>query len=147
MDNIINLALTYAVFLIAAGSPGPATLAIMATSATAGRKAGVLFALGVVNGSIIWGILAAFGLVALLSQFAWAFMVLKFAGGAYLLWMASKALRAAMTPKPCFHGQLSSLLACPKKPQLAIWRRCSSVVRSWPLCFSSATPSCFPPRA
>ncbi len=98
MDNITTLALTYAVFLVAAGSPGPATLAIMATSATMGRKAGVLFALGVVNGSIIWGILAAFGLVAVLSQFAWAFVVLKFVGGAYLLWMASKALKAALTP-------------------------------------------------
>lgn len=98
MDSILNLAMTYAVFLIAAGSPGPATLAIMATSATAGRKAGVLFSLGVVNGSIIWGILAAFGLVAILSQFAWAFVVLKFTGGAYLLWMAHKALRAALTP-------------------------------------------------
>jgi predicted permease len=47
MDNITTLALTYAVFLLAAGSPGPATLAITATSATMGRKAGVLFALGV----------------------------------------------------------------------------------------------------
>jgi len=98
MDNLINLALTYAVFLVAAGSPGPPTLAIMATSATLGRKAGVLFALGVVNGSIIWGILAGFGLVAMLSQFAWAFVVLKFLGGAYLLWLASKALMAALTP-------------------------------------------------
>ncbi|NOR64301.1 MAG: LysE family transporter [Rhodobacteraceae bacterium] len=98
MENATNLIMTYAVFLIAAGSPGPATLAIMATSATQGRKAGVLLALGVVNGSIIWGMLAAFGLVAILSEFAGAFMVLKFAGGAYLLWMASKALRAALTP-------------------------------------------------
>ncbi len=98
MDNLTNLALTYAVFLVAAGSPGPATLAIMSTSATMGRKAGVLFALGVVNGSIIWGVLSAFGLVTLLAQFAWAFTVLKFAGGAYLLWMASKALRGALTP-------------------------------------------------
>ncbi|MCF6272335.1 MAG: LysE family translocator [Rhodobacteraceae bacterium] len=98
MDSIINLVMTYVFFLVAAGSPGPATLAIMATSATMGRKAGVLFALGVVNGSIIWGMLAAFGLLAILSQFAWAFMVLKFAGGAYLLWMASKALRVALTP-------------------------------------------------
>jgi len=98
MDNITNLALTYAVFLVAAGSPGPATLAIMATSATMGRKAGVLFALGVVNGSIIWGMLAAFGLVAVLSQFAGAFVALKFAGGVYLFWMASKALKAALTP-------------------------------------------------
>jgi len=98
MDNLTNLALTYAVFLIAAGSPGPATLAIMSTSATMGRKSGVLFALGVVNGSIIWGMLAAFGLVAILSQFAWAFVALKIVGGAYLLWMASKALRVAPTP-------------------------------------------------
>ena len=98
MDNLLHLAMTYAVFLLAAGSPGPATLAIMSTSATAGRKSGVLFALGVVNGSIIWGILAAFGLVAILAQFAWAFLVLKIVGGAYLLWMASKALRGALTP-------------------------------------------------
>jgi len=98
MENLSNLAMTFVVFLVAAGSPGPATLAIMATSATMGRKAGVLFALGVVNGSIIWGMLAAFGMVAILTQFTWAFVVLKLAGGTYLLWMASKALRVAMTP-------------------------------------------------
>ena len=100
MDNIANLAMTYLVFLVAAGSPGPATLAVMATAAVSGRRAGVIFALGVVSGSIIWGMMAAFGLVAVLAQFSWAFQALKIAGGAYLLWLASKALRTAVSSAP-----------------------------------------------
>ncbi|MBL4808018.1 MAG: LysE family translocator [Rhodobacteraceae bacterium] len=97
MEYINNLLIPYLVFVLAAASPGPATLAIMATSATHGRAAGFRLALGIINGSIIWGILAAFGLVTILTQFAWAFTALKLLGGAYLLWLAAKALRVAMT--------------------------------------------------
>lgn len=93
-----TLLLTYAVFAVAVASPGPATLAIMTTSATMGRASGVRLALGIITGSVFWGGLAGFGLAAVLLQFAWALIALKIIGGAYLLWLAFKALRSAATP-------------------------------------------------
>lgn len=98
MDTIYNLLIAYTVAFIGAASPGPATLAIMSTSATYGRAAGLRLGLGIANGSVIWGLFAAFGMIALLAQFSWALTLIKTIGGVYLLWLASKALRIALTP-------------------------------------------------
>ncbi len=98
MDTIYNLLVAYTVAFIGAASPGPATLAIMSTSATYGRAAGLRLGLGIANGSVIWGLFAAFGMIALLAQFAWALALIKTIGGAYLLWLASKALHVALSP-------------------------------------------------
>ncbi len=97
-------------FVITAATPGPSTLAIMATSLAHGRRAGLLFALGVCAGSVFWGMVAALGLGTLLANVAWALGALKIAGGLYLLWLAWKAARSAMGPDrpavPPAQGQL-----------------------------------------
>lgn len=86
-----------AAYIIATASPGPATLAIMATSARHGRKAGVQLASGVVCGSLFWGLCAAFGLATIMAQFAGLFVVIKILGGLYLLWLAYKSFRSALS--------------------------------------------------
>jgi len=93
-----TLLITYLVFALAVASPGPATLAIMSTSATMGRAAGFRLALGISSGSIFWGVLVALGLAAFLLKFSWALIGLKIVGGTYLLWLGVKALRSAFTP-------------------------------------------------
>ena len=85
-------------YLVATISPGPATLAIMATSARYGRKAGLQLASGVVCGSLFWGLCAAFGLATFMAQFADLFVVIKVLGGLYLLWLAFKSFRSALGP-------------------------------------------------
>ena len=85
---------------IAGGSPGPATLAISGTAMSAGRAAGVSVASGVVVGSASWGITAALGMSALMLANAWVFEVIRYAGAAYLLYLAAKSLRSAVRPKP-----------------------------------------------
>lgn len=85
---------------IAGGSPGPATLAISGTAMSAGRAAGVSVASGVVVGSASWGIAAALGMSALMLANAWVFEVIRYAGAAYLLYLAAKSLRSAVRPKP-----------------------------------------------
>lgn len=92
--------LGFAAFVVTAATPGPSTLAIMATSLAHGRAAGVRFALGVVTGSCIWGLVAALGLGALLAAVGWALALLKLLGGIYLLWLAWKSARAALSPTP-----------------------------------------------
>lgn len=85
---------------IAGGSPGPATLAISGTAMAAGRRAGVFVAFGVIAGSASWGVAAALGMSALMLANAWVFEVIRYAGAAYLLYLALKSLHAAARPKP-----------------------------------------------
>lgn len=87
-------------FLIAAGSPGPATLSAAHTAMAHGRRAGLAHGLGLSLGLFVWGCLAAVGLGTLVIGFAPALVALKIAGGVYLLWLAWKCgaqtLRAEM---------------------------------------------------
>ncbi|MCV9908054.1 LysE family translocator [Brucella sp. HL-2] len=94
---IYQLLLVYTTYVIAAGSPGPSNMRIMGVAMNQGRKAGLMFAAGVVTGSIFWGLMAATGVSAILTRFAEALIILKIFGGLYLLYLAFKAGRAAMT--------------------------------------------------
>jgi threonine efflux protein len=85
---------------IAAGSPGPATLAIAGTSMNRGRAAGITVAAGIVCGSATWGLAAALGLSALMAANAWVMEVMRYFAAAYLLFLAFKAMRSALTDKP-----------------------------------------------
>lgn len=82
-------------WMIAGGSPGPATLTISATSMSLGRAAGLRVAAGIVVGSTIWGSTAALGFSAVMMANAWLFDLVCYAGAAYLLWLAVKSLRSA----------------------------------------------------
>ncbi len=84
------------VFLIAAASPGPATLGIMGTAMAHGRAAGTSFAAGVQVGSATWATTAGIGLTAWLNTLAWGLTALKIAGALYLFWLGWKSLRNAM---------------------------------------------------
>ncbi|MDK4713472.1 LysE family translocator [Rhizobium sp. CNPSo 4039] len=84
----------YIAYIIAVVSPGPAIMAIIGTSMTHGRKAGMTISLGIFGGSMTWAIAAAAGLATLLQTYAMALEVLKIFGGIYLLYLAYKAFRA-----------------------------------------------------
>ncbi|MFT7523560.1 MAG: threonine efflux protein, partial [Candidatus Paceibacteria bacterium] len=47
----VEFALLYLGWMLAGSSPGPATLSIAGTSMNEGRKAGLIFALGILAGS------------------------------------------------------------------------------------------------
>jgi amino acid exporter len=90
-----GIILAYSAFLLAIASPGPNVLAVIGTSMGVGRSSGIALALGVAAGSLAWGILTAGGLSALIASYASALVVIKIAGGFYLLWLAYKAFRSA----------------------------------------------------
>lgn len=92
----VNLPLILIAALLAVASPGPATLAIAATSATMGRKYGLAMASGVTVGSFTWSIAAALGLGAVMLANAWVFGVLRYFGAGYLLYLAYKSARSAI---------------------------------------------------
>ena len=95
MTGDINLPLILIAALVAAGSPGPATLAIAGASMASGRKTGLALAAGVTTGSFIWSVSAAFGLSAIMAANVWVFEITRYVAAAYLLWLASKAARSA----------------------------------------------------
>ena len=97
MENINHLLVVFTAYVIAAGSPGPSNLRIMGVAMNHGRKAGLALAAGVISGSLIWGISAATGVSAALARYAEALIFLKIFGGIYLLYLAVRAARSAMT--------------------------------------------------
>ncbi len=76
-------------------TPGANLLAIIAASTGAGRRAGVLTAFGIAAGVTLWTILSVAGVALLFQLMPVAFLALKLAGAAYLLWLGFGALRRA----------------------------------------------------
>ena len=75
-------------------TPGADMTYVIARSATQGRAAGIAASLGVSAGSVVHSVLAALGVSALLQHSETAFLAVKYAGAAYLLYLAWKAIRA-----------------------------------------------------
>ena len=92
---ILPLIALWIAWVAAGGSPGPATMSIAGTSMQSGRRAGMFMAFGILFGSACWGLAAAAGLSGLMLANAWAFEILRYAGAAYLLWLALKSLKGA----------------------------------------------------
>jgi threonine/homoserine/homoserine lactone efflux protein len=78
--------------------PGPTILTVIGYSLTHGRRANVPLVLGVALGDATAVIASLFGLGALLATSAFWFTVVKWAGGAYLIYLGIKALRAGISP-------------------------------------------------
>ena len=74
-------------------SPGPDMIYVITRGMAHGRKAGMLSAVGVVCGILVHTTAAAFGLTLLLQTSAFAFLLVKFIGAAYLLYLGIKAWR------------------------------------------------------
>ena len=98
MVGHVHLTLILLAAFIAVASPGPAVLAIAGTSIRAGRRTGLVFAAGVVTGSLTWSIGAAAGLSAVMLANAWLIEIVRYCGAAYLLFLAFKSARSALTP-------------------------------------------------
>jgi len=98
MVGHVHLSLIMLAALIAVASPGPAILAIAGTSMRAGRRVGSALAAGILTGSLIWSIGAAAGLSAVMLANAWLIEIIRYCGAAYLLFLAFKSARSALTP-------------------------------------------------
>ncbi len=75
--------------------PGPTILLVLSYALTQGRKVAVATAAGVAFGDLIAMTASLLGLGALVLASATAFMVLKWLGAAYLLWLGFKMARSA----------------------------------------------------
>lgn len=82
------MALFAAAILVAAGSPGPSIAALVARVITCGWRDVLPFVVAMWIGEILWLTAAVFGLAALAESLHWAFLILKYLGTAYLLYLA-----------------------------------------------------------
>ena len=97
-------------------SPGPDTFYILSRTTSQGWRAGAVAALGIGSGCFVHIVAAALGLSALLAASATAFTVLKWVGGAYLVWMGIAMLRSAALSTP-LHGSLVGRDAMASSPE------------------------------
>jgi len=72
-------------------APGPDMLYVISRGIAHGRRAGVLSAIGVVSGILVHTTAAAFGLTLILQTSAFAFLLVKYVGAAYLIYLGIKA--------------------------------------------------------
>ena len=73
-------------------TPGPNWIYILTRGATQGRRAAIVSAIGLGCGVVIHTVVAALGLSAVLRASQPVFLAIKYAGGAYLIYLGVKAL-------------------------------------------------------
>ncbi|MFB6636661.1 LysE family translocator [Streptomyces chartreusis] len=125
------LAFLGACTLIAA-SPGPSTVLIIKQSLHS-RRSGLLTVLGNETGVFIWGVVAAFGLTALLTASEVAYDVMRVVGAVVLVGFGIQALRQARrakgaddgvwegAPKSGWHSYRGGLLLNLANPKAAVF--------------------------
>ncbi len=119
-----SLVLFAAVYFAAVATPGPGLAALVARVIAYGLVGVAPFIAGYVVGDMIWLVVAGTGLAALAKTFASAFTAIKYAGAAYLFYLAwrtatapasrGEAPPAASRGFRAFLGSLSLTLGNPK---------------------------------
>ncbi len=93
-----DLPLFAATVFVLNATPGVDMAYTVASTLRGGWRQGLAAAVGIMAGCVLHTLAAAFGLAALLATSAEAFLVLKLAGAAYLLYVAWGMARAGLRP-------------------------------------------------
>jgi len=126
--SLYGLLIFSSVYLLAVATPGPGVAAVIARSLARGTQGALAFIAGFLIGDLIWFAVAATGLAALAQTARLVFVVIKYAGALYLLylayrlWTAKPAVVAedaepidiGQKPMQLFLGSLALTLANPK---------------------------------
>jgi threonine/homoserine/homoserine lactone efflux protein len=83
------------VFTVSAFTPGPDTMTIFSRALSGGRFAAVPYTFGIVLAKITLLTLVVLGLAAIAKTLGTFFVILKFAGVAYLIWAGIKMWRSS----------------------------------------------------
>lgn len=113
MDFFTLAAFTVA-YAIAVLVPGPGVAAVVARALGGGFKGAFPMVLGILAGDLVYFVFAVFGLAAIASLFGPVFVMVRWAGAAYLLYIAYKfwtAKPGAEQMKPKNEGRWKTFLA------------------------------------
>ena len=95
-----TFAVTWIGVVAAQASPGPNLAAVASIALGDGRRPALFAVLGIGIGMLVWAVSAALGLSAILEAFPLSLVLLRLVGGAYLIWLAIKAVRSILKGKP-----------------------------------------------
>jgi threonine/homoserine/homoserine lactone efflux protein len=88
---------THILFLVAAlaviAAPGPDILYVLSRGISGGKRIGSISALGIASGEVLHTVLAVLGLAALLQASAAAFLLVKYVGALYLVYLGMQVIR------------------------------------------------------
>ncbi len=90
MMDLTSLLVFTGALLVAAASPGPGIAAIVARVLGRGMNGAIAFTAGVALGDVVWLTIAILGLAVVAQTFQAVFLAIKYAGAAYLLYLAWK---------------------------------------------------------
>lgn len=74
--------------------PGPDTLVVVRNLLRGGRRRALSTVVGVLSGLVVWVLAASLGLSAVLRASHTGYDVLRYVGGAYLVWIGVQSLRS-----------------------------------------------------
>jgi threonine/homoserine/homoserine lactone efflux protein len=115
-----------AIYLLAVASPGPGVAAVIARALAKGTRGAPAFIAGFLIGDLVWFTLAVTGLAALAQTAYVVFVAVKYAGAAYLLYLAYRlwtaptqvrdetTIDSGQKPLQLFLGSLALTMANPK---------------------------------
>jgi threonine/homoserine/homoserine lactone efflux protein len=124
--SLTDILIFASIYFVAVASPGPCIAAAVARGLAQGTQAAPAFIAGFVVGDLIWFAVAATGFAVVAQTYEIVFTLIKYAGCAYLLFMAWKiwtapifaadvlAANQKMRAFPSFLGSLSLTLGNPK---------------------------------
>ena len=98
MENLCVLLGIAGAIALGAASPGPSFILVSRTSIALSRADGLAAALGMGVGGFVYSLAAVLGLAAMLGALSWLGLILKVAGGAYLVYLACLIWRGASSP-------------------------------------------------
>jgi threonine/homoserine/homoserine lactone efflux protein len=126
--SVYGLLIFSSIYLLAVATPGPGVAAVIARSLARGTQGAMAFIAGFLIGDLIWFAVAATGLAALAQTAQLVFVVIKYAGALYLLYLAYRLWTSpparvddaappadtGQKPFQLFLGSLALTLANPK---------------------------------
>jgi threonine/homoserine/homoserine lactone efflux protein len=111
------------VSLVVIATPGPDTAITIRNTLFGGRSGGVLTALGIATGQTIWAGATSAGIVAALIASQPLFLAVKYAGGAYLIYLGIRALREAIRPSAPVRANLPAAGSAPRLTPLSAFQQ------------------------
>ena len=92
--TLAGAAALFASMVVLAAIPSVSVFAVIARSTAFGANHGILTALGIAIGDVVFILLAALGLSLLAENLEGLFVVIKYVGGSYLIWLGFSLCRA-----------------------------------------------------
>jgi threonine/homoserine/homoserine lactone efflux protein len=92
MEGIVNFQLFIISSIVIIIAPGPDFIYVTTRGVSGGSKAGLISAFGISSGLLVHTLFAAFGLSAIIQASRIAYLVIKYFGAAYLIYIGIKAI-------------------------------------------------------